>query len=99
MSVHTRGVANQFLSWRSVVLSGAMCLALLAAGLITAAEPAQTVECRWARTGSPVDTAMTGIPAVASYPVGCGARSAAAFWSTGHVARQRSHAVLVATGR
>ncbi len=99
MSVHTRGVANQLLSCCFVVLSGAMCLALLAAGLITAAQPAQTIGCRWARPGSAVDTSMTGMPVAASYPVDCGARSPASFWSEDHVARQRTHAVLIATGR
>jgi hypothetical protein len=99
MSVHTRGAANQLLSWCSVVLSSAMCLALLAAGLTTAAQPAQTIECHWARPGSTVDTSMTGMPVAPSYPVDCGARSPATFWSTEHVARQRTHAVLIATGR
>ena len=82
-----------------MVLSGTVCLALLAAGLITAAQPAQTIECHGERRGSTVDTPMTGMPVAASYPVDCGARSPAAFWSTGHAARQRSAAVLVATGR
>jgi hypothetical protein len=96
MSVHTRGAANQLLSWCCVVLSGAMCLALLAAGLTTAAQPAQTIGCRWARSGPTVDTLMTGTPVAPSYPVDCGARSPAAFWSTEHAARQRTHAVLIA---
>jgi hypothetical protein len=82
-----------------VVLSGAACLALLAVGLITATQPAQTVECHWARRGSTMDTAMTGIPAAASYPLDCGARSAATLWSNDHLARQRTNAVLIATGR
>jgi len=99
MSVHTRGVTNQLLSRCSVVLSGAMCLALLAAGLNTAAQPARTIECHWAGRGWTVDNAMTGMPVAASYPVDCGARSPATFWSEDHVARQRTHAAVIATLR
>jgi hypothetical protein len=82
-----------------VVLSGAMCLALLAAGLTTAAQPAQTNQCRWARSSSTAGTSMTGMPVAPSYPVDCGARSPATLGFTDHAARQPSHAVLIAIGR